>query len=442
MPGSGIVLANEFLDALPVHRVIQRRGRLPELFVDWEAGLDRFVERPGEPSTPAPWPRALPTTASRSSMARSARSAWRSSRGSTRSPGCWARARAWSSTTAIRPPVLYDPARVGGTLRGLCRPSRPRRSVHRDRPPGPDRARRPDRARDRRPGRPASTSWARSARPSFLIGCGLEELLDRIRSNPATTMEEWLAVRSAIARLLDPAALGGFRVVLLGRGLDPEPPLRGLSARRPGRAEGRSVGSGAWIRAFALLPVKSPGPHSLHRRWARRHRRGIGRELHARSTRLIPRSHPLPSPSRALPRPPPADDRRMAQGRVGEHPAPALRGRMAARARALSACLGTPRPPLRGSLDRDLVHRRVRRRRDLVRVPHDRRGLAASPTATGAMSTRACPTSRGSTPSVTPTAGSGCRSTSTPCCSSPSISRWSSSTSGRSSSGASCWAAS
>jgi hypothetical protein len=48
-------------------------------------------------------------------------------------------------------------------------------------------------------------------------------------------MEAWLAMRSAIARLLDPAALGGFRAVLLGRGLDPAPPLLGLTARRPVR---------------------------------------------------------------------------------------------------------------------------------------------------------------------------------------------------------------
>jgi hypothetical protein len=48
-------------------------------------------------------------------------------------------------------------------------------------------------------------------------------------------MEEWLGLRSAIARLLDPAALGGFRAVLLGRGLDPQPPLMGLGRSQPAR---------------------------------------------------------------------------------------------------------------------------------------------------------------------------------------------------------------
>ncbi|MFI5199882.1 MAG: hypothetical protein ACHQXL_05870, partial [Candidatus Limnocylindrales bacterium] len=64
----------------------------------------------------------------------------------------------------------------------------------------------------------------------FLIGCGLEELVERIRANPATTMAEWLAVRSAIGRFLDPAALGGFRAVVLGREI--EAPLLGLAQVR------------------------------------------------------------------------------------------------------------------------------------------------------------------------------------------------------------------
>ncbi|HEY2887201.1 MAG TPA: SAM-dependent methyltransferase, partial [Candidatus Limnocylindrales bacterium] len=49
----GVVLANEFLDALPVHRVEQVAGRLLERFVVWDEEAGRLVERPGEPSTDA-----------------------------------------------------------------------------------------------------------------------------------------------------------------------------------------------------------------------------------------------------------------------------------------------------------------------------------------------------------------------------------------------------
>ena len=50
--GSGVVLANELLDAMPVHRVTVSDGRLRELYVDAPPG-GGFAEVAGEPSTPA-----------------------------------------------------------------------------------------------------------------------------------------------------------------------------------------------------------------------------------------------------------------------------------------------------------------------------------------------------------------------------------------------------
>ena len=41
-PRDGAVLANEFLDALPVHRIAMRDGVLLERFVVWSAAQDRF----------------------------------------------------------------------------------------------------------------------------------------------------------------------------------------------------------------------------------------------------------------------------------------------------------------------------------------------------------------------------------------------------------------
>ena len=49
-----------------------------------------------------------------------------------------------------------------------------------------------------------------TSQAEFLVGAGMDELLEAIRSDPTTTMEDWLAVRSAVARLLDPRAMGGF----------------------------------------------------------------------------------------------------------------------------------------------------------------------------------------------------------------------------------------
>ena len=49
-PPDGVVIANELLDALPVHRVRQVGGNLVEVFVD--SSGDGFVDRLGPPSTP------------------------------------------------------------------------------------------------------------------------------------------------------------------------------------------------------------------------------------------------------------------------------------------------------------------------------------------------------------------------------------------------------
>jgi hypothetical protein len=67
------------------------------------------------------------------------------------------------------------------------------------------------------------------------MGLGIEELLERVRGDPNTTLEAWTALRSALARLLDPAVTGRFAVLAYGRGIDPEPPLRGFDFRLPAR---------------------------------------------------------------------------------------------------------------------------------------------------------------------------------------------------------------
>ena len=50
----------------------------------------------------------------------------------------------------------------------------------------------------------------------FLVGLGMDEHLRAIQTDPATTMEAYLAVRSSVMRLLDPAATGRFRVLAFG----------------------------------------------------------------------------------------------------------------------------------------------------------------------------------------------------------------------------------
>ncbi len=73
-----------------------------------------------------------------------------------------------------------------------------------------------------------------TSQAELLAGCGLDELLRRWQEAAASAGGA-LELRSAVMRLLDPRHMGAFRAVLAGRGIAPDPPLRGLAYRMPGR---------------------------------------------------------------------------------------------------------------------------------------------------------------------------------------------------------------
>ena len=227
---SGATLANEFLDALPVHRVIGRAGGLRELAVGWSAG--RFVEVEMAPSSPALEARLAADGVVLADGARA--------------EICLALHR-WTGELAAglargiglvidyghEASALYGPERSGGTLRAYAG-----QRVHADWSIAVGRqdltAHVDFSAVARAALEHGLTDLGLTSQAEFLVGLGLDSLLDAIRSDPATTIEEWLAARSAVRRLLDPRALGGFKVAVLGRGLAAEPVLAGLSFHLPG----------------------------------------------------------------------------------------------------------------------------------------------------------------------------------------------------------------
>ncbi len=75
------------------------------------------------------------------------------------------------------------------------------------------------------------THLGTTTQAEFLVGLGTEDLLRAIQADPATTLEDYLEVRSALLRLLDPAAMGRFRVMAFGRDWPDGPPLAGLGYR-------------------------------------------------------------------------------------------------------------------------------------------------------------------------------------------------------------------
>ncbi|MEO7664201.1 MAG: SAM-dependent methyltransferase [Candidatus Limnocylindrales bacterium] len=69
---------------------------------------------------------------------------------------------------------------------------------------------------------------------AFLAGLGAGELLVSLQGEADATLQAYLDARSALFRMLDPAVTGRFAVLAFGRDLTGDAPLRGFSFAAPG----------------------------------------------------------------------------------------------------------------------------------------------------------------------------------------------------------------
>jgi SAM-dependent MidA family methyltransferase len=232
---AGAVLANEFLDALPVHVVEIHEGRPREVHVCVTAARE-FEELLLAPSTPAIAARLDALAAAGATFEEGQRAelclgleGWVADVAAALSSGV-----VLVIDYGAPAPRLYGPRHRAGTLmtyRGHAAdgsPDAPYRDIgERDITAHVD-----------------TTTLVRlldaagfdvlgeTTQAELLVGCGLEDLLERERSR-AVDAAAALLLRSAVMRLLDPRHLGGFRAVLAGRGIPVAPPLRGLAYRSP-----------------------------------------------------------------------------------------------------------------------------------------------------------------------------------------------------------------
>ena len=65
----------------------------------------------------------------------------------------------------------------------------------------------------------------------FLLNAGLDEAYAAARVEADQDWDSALNLRAAVRRLLDPSGMGGFQVIILGKAVDREPPLSGLVKR-------------------------------------------------------------------------------------------------------------------------------------------------------------------------------------------------------------------
>jgi len=213
-PIVGVVLGNEVLDALPTHRVVMRERRLVEVLVGIDG--DRFVEIEAPPTTPA---LAVRLAADGVTLANGQRGeicvaldAWVADAAAGLGRGLLLLIDYGYSASE-----LYDPVRRGeGTLRAYLRQrvhDDPFRHVGRQ-----DLTAHVDvTAVERAAAAAGLAHLGTTTQAEFLVGAGTQELLQEIQADPSTTLEDYLAVRASVMRLLDPAAMGRFRVMGFGR---------------------------------------------------------------------------------------------------------------------------------------------------------------------------------------------------------------------------------
>jgi SAM-dependent MidA family methyltransferase len=223
----GVVLANEFLDALPVHRVSLREGRLVELYVGWQDG--RFVDVPGRPSH---WRLGRRLHAEATSLVEGQQAEIRPA------IDAWMR----DVSRDLRrgyllvidyghpAPELYGRRRMHGTLlayRGQTASGDPYAAVGEQ-----DLTAHVDLTHlEQAAPRVGLQPLGRTSQAEFLAGLGLGELLDELGRRPDTEPQAYADARAAVLRFLDPRATGGFAVEIFGRDVPQEPPLRGLTFR-------------------------------------------------------------------------------------------------------------------------------------------------------------------------------------------------------------------
>jgi SAM-dependent MidA family methyltransferase len=216
LPVTGVLLANEFLDALPVHRVVIRGGELRELFVAWR---ERFVEIVAAPSTPELARRLADDGLDPGRMAEGQVAEMSLGLEPWLDDVAARLARGYVVAIDYGYPAaeLYGPRRLAGTLLGyrghrveedpFTEPGLIDLTAHVD-----------FTALQVLGERRGLRSVAFATQSEFLVASGLELELRALQESPETTAEDYLRARSGIVRMLDPRYMGRFRVITLERG--------------------------------------------------------------------------------------------------------------------------------------------------------------------------------------------------------------------------------
>jgi len=232
---TGAVVANEVLDALPVHRLVGRADGIRELLVG-VTGDGGFEAVEGDPTTPALAERLAAEGVSLSEGQVTevclAIDGWLAGAVRHLEAGV-----AVLVDYAEEPAALHGADRPTGTLRGFARHAvgaDPFRHVGRQ-----DLTATVDLAAVRAAAAKAGlTPLGETTQAELLAAVGSAELTDAWLRRPGAGLQDALLLRSALMRLMDTRGMGGFPVLAFGRGLPPGTALPGLARARRSRAFG------------------------------------------------------------------------------------------------------------------------------------------------------------------------------------------------------------
>jgi SAM-dependent MidA family methyltransferase len=239
-PFDGLVIANEVLDALPVHRVRRHGERLRELAVDVD-GDGALSEVEIDPTTPRIAER-LEAEGVRLEDGQTAEVCLELDGWIAEVAGRLHRGLLVLIDYGAIAAELYDAGRRrDGTLRAYVRHQvhdDPYRFVGRQ-----DLTAHVDVTAVEAAAHSAGLSTVGiSTQAEALMGLGIEDRLREIQADPGTTIEAYTALRAALMRLLDPAAMGRFRVMVFGRDWPADAALGLFAYRLPSRGGGARPG--------------------------------------------------------------------------------------------------------------------------------------------------------------------------------------------------------
>jgi SAM-dependent MidA family methyltransferase len=225
------VIANEVADALPVHRLIWRDGRLREGWVVWSG--DRFAEEEGElsPEAAATDPEEMLrqngiilAEGDRIEISPAAAAWFASAANGLR--------RGFAIVIDYGYPAaeLYRVHRLAGTVRahrGHTVSDDPFAHVGEQ-----DLTAHVDFSALRRAGEGVGLKFAgQTNQGAFLAGLAMGDLLVALGEDPQTSLPEYLAAQAATLRLIDPGGMGRFGVLIMARDAPVLPPLQGFTVQ-------------------------------------------------------------------------------------------------------------------------------------------------------------------------------------------------------------------